>query len=453
MSEQKKNDINQGEGQLKRNLTLFEATIHSVAFVIGTGIFLKPATILQNTGSTGMSLILWIAGGLISLCSALTMAEISAYIPKLGGMYTYLNELYGEKVGFMYGWINMLIGSPTGAAASSIAFATFASYFVPLSNTGLKVLALFMVLFFAGIQMLSTKATMKLQIVATIGKILPIFAIVLFGLFKGEIPGAVNFSLVGGSAAGGFGVALLGVLWAYDGWQTTCTLGSEMIEPEKNLPKSIIISLTFVTAVYAIFNVVIFKTVPTDQILAGTGSVGVQAAETLFGNFGATLVSIGMLISSAGTLNGQILNGARVTLAVAQKKQTIGAKFLGHVNPKYDTPINSLIFMIVMCMIYILSGTFDSITNLTIFTGWVFFVFTVLGVFILRKKYERNDNLYHVPLYPIIPIIGALGGGYLLISTFLEDSITAIISVAVAAIGFPMYFYCKKKYANEDDNK
>ena len=168
MSEQKKNDINQGEGQLKRNLTLFEATIHSVAFVIGTGIFLKPATILQNTGSTGMSLILWIAGGLISLCSALTMAEISAYIPKLGGMYTYLNELYGEKVGFMYGWINMLIGSPTGAAASSIAFATFASYFVPLSNTGLKVLALFMVLFFAGIQMLSTKATMKLQIVATI---------------------------------------------------------------------------------------------------------------------------------------------------------------------------------------------------------------------------------------------------------------------------------------------
>lgn len=454
MSEEQKKPLSKKEGQLKRNLTLFEATIYSISFLIGTGIFLKPSTVLANSGSTALSLILWIAGGLLAMCSALTMAEIAAYIPKLGGMYTYIIELWGDRLGFMFGWINMLIVGPAGCAASAIAFATFASYFVPFTNSGLKILSIVMIIFFAVIQIISTKATMKLQVIGTIGKLIPIFAIVLFGLFRGEIPGAINFSLVGGSAAKGYGIALLGILWAYDGWQATCQLGSEMVKSEKNLPKAIIISLTFVIIVYAIFNVIIFKLIPADQVISNNGqSVGIEALQVLFGKIGAGLGSIGMLISSATTLNAQMISSVRITLAFAKKKQTIGSNFLGHVSPKFDTPINSILFSVVVIIIYILSGTFDSVTNLTIFAGWIFFVVTVLGIFKLRKVYKRNENLYHVPLYPIIPIVGAVGGSYLLISTLFEDPKTALIGIGLLLIGLPMYYYCKKKYHNGENVK
>ena len=448
MSEQRKTEVKM-EGKLKRNLTLFEATVYSVAFVIGTGIFLKPSSVLMNAGSTGTAIVLWILGGLISMCSALTIAETAAYIPKLGGMYTYLNEIWGERVGFIYGWVQMLIGAPAGASASAIAFATFASYFVAFTETQLKILSIAMVIFFAGIQMISTKATMKLLAVGTVGKLVPIFAIIMYGLFKGEIPGAVNFALVGNSPAIGYGAALLGVLWSFDGWDTTCHLGSEMIEPEKNLPRAIIISMSFITVVYVLFNVVIFKTLSPNEIISGEGgSVGVQAAQKLFGNVGATLVSVGMLISSATTLNSQIINSSRITLSVATKKRVIGANFLGHVNVKYDTPINALIFVIVIISIYILSGTFTTVTNLVTFVVWIFFVLVVLGVFKLRKKFEKDDSLYSVPLFPIVPLIGAAGGSFLVISTFFGAPTTAFTGIGVGIMGIPMYLYCKKKYSN-----
>lgn len=442
------------QGELKRNLSLFEATVYSVSFLIGTGVFLKPSAVLAGTGSTGVALLVWLLGGFISLCSALTIAEIAAYIPKLGGMYIYLLELYGNVMGFMNGWINMLIAGPGGAAASAIAFTTFASFFVQLSDAGLKVMSIGIVILFCLIQMFSTKASMGLQTIGTIGKLVPIFAILIVGLInmvRGTLPGEINFSLVGGAENGVIGVALLGVLWAFDGWQTTCTLGGEMVKPEKNLPRAIIISLTLVTAIYILFNYIIFKILPTDQILnSGDTSVGVLAAKVLFGAGGASLVSIGMLISSATTLNAQIIYSVRVALAMAQRKQVIGAYTLSRINPKYDTPINSIIFIIVLITLYIVTGTFNSVSNLVIFVGWVFFVLTVFGIFKLRKIYPRNNNLYSVPLYPITPILGIIGGAYLMYSTIVSSTSTAIIGIAVTIVGFPMYYYTKKKYGISD---
>lgn len=435
------------EGKLRRNLTMFEATIYSISFVIGTGVFMKPAVVLQNTGSTGMAMLIWILGGLISMCSALTIAEIAAYIPKLGGLYTYIIELYGEFVGYIYGWVYMLIAGPGGVAAVGMAFATFASFFIDMNTFQLKALSIGAVVFCAVTQAISTKGSMRMQTIGTIAKLIPIFAIALFGVFKGSIPGAINLALVGNSPRVGIGVALLGVLWSFDGWQATCTLGNEMVKPEKNLPKSIILSLTFVTGVYLLFNFVIFKTVSADQILATTEtSIGVVASRVLFGPKGAVLVSLGMLISAFTSLNAQIMAPTRYLLAMADKKQIIGANFLSHINPKYDTPINSLMTVVIMSIIYILSGTFNSVTDLVVFIIWVFFLLCVLGIFKLRKTYARDNSLYHVPLFPIIPILGAVGGCYLIVATLMGSLTTALIGVGVAVLGIPMYFYCKKIY-------
>ncbi len=432
------------QGHLQRNLSLFEATMFGISFVIGTGVFLKPSSVLANSGSTGMALAVWIIAGLISLCSALTISEISAYIPRLGGLYTYLSELYGEAVGFIYGWVTVLVSGPGGAAASAIAFATFASYFVEMNETTMRLVSVGLVILFGIVQIISTKASMKLQVVGTIGKLLPIFAILAIGLFKGSIPGSLNLALVGGNSKVAIGVALIGALWAYDGWVATCTLGAELVNSEKNLPKAIIAALVFVTAVYAAFNVIIFRNIDAETVVASQ-NIGVDVSRVLFGNAGATLVSIGLLISVAVTMNAQIMNVARNLLPMAQRQLIPAHHALGKIHPKFDTPANAIILEMILTCLYIFSGNFESVTNMVIFVVWVFFVLTVFGVFILRKKYPRQEGLYSTPLYPIVPLIGIIGGAFLVVSTVMSMFKISMIGIVVAIIGLPIYAYYKKQ--------
>lgn len=433
------------QGQLQRNLSLFEATMFGISFVIGTGVFLKPAVVLDNAGSTGMAILMWIVAGLISLCSALTIAEIAAYIPKLGGLYTYLSELFGEMIGFIYGWVTILVSGPGGAAASAIAFATFATYFVDLDLTGMRILSVAMVVLFGIIQILSTKGAMKLQVVGTIGKLVPIFAILIYGLFKGSVPGAINMSLIGNPEKVAISGALIGCLWAYDGWVSTCTLGDELVDSEKNLPKAIIFALVFVTSVYALFNFVIFKNMDPEAVIASE-NIGVDVAQKLFGNAGAILISVGLLISSVVTMNAQMMNNERNILPMAQRKLLPAHEVLSKIHPKFDTPVNCIILQIILTCIYIFSGTFETVTNMVVFVVWVFFTLAVFGIFILRKKYPRKEGLYSVPLYPVIPILGIIGGAYLVISTLISMFKLSMIGIIVAAIGLPIYkFYAGKK--------
>ncbi|MDO5713058.1 MAG: amino acid permease [Tissierellia bacterium] len=437
-------NVGEKQGQLQRNLSLFEATMFGISFVIGTGVFLKPSVVLENSGSTQMAIIMWIVAGLISLCSALTIAEIAAYIPKLGGLYTYLSELYGEAIGFLYGWVTILVSGPGGAAASAIAFATFASYFIKLSSTGMRILSISVVILFGIIQILSTKGAMKLQVAGTIGKLAPIFAILFFGFFQKNIPGSINMDLISNSKSITISGALIGALWAYDGWVSTCTLGEELVNSEKNLPKAIIIALVFVTAVYALFNVVIFRNIPANTIV-GSENIGVDVAKSLFGHKGATLVSVGVLISSVVTMNAQMMNNERNILPMAQRQLLPGHQILSKISPKFDTPVPCIILQIILTCIYIFSGTFETVTNMVIFVVWVFFTLAVFGVFILRKKYPRKDGLYSTPLYPVIPILGIFGGSYLVISTLISMFKLSMIGIIVALIGLPIYLYYKNK--------
>ena len=341
--------MNKKNGKLKRNLGLVEGMAYVIGFVIGTGIFLKPAVVLTNMGSAGSALAIWVIGGLISMCGALTISEIAAYIPKIGGLYTYLVELYGDVVGFLYGWVQCIISSPGGSAAMAIAFATFATYFVPLGNWGVKLLAIFTLLLIVVLQIISTKLSMQMQTVATIGKLVPMAAIIIFGLYKGTV-GDISFMTDGITKGAGTGVALLGVLWAYDGWMQTCTLGDEMVNPEKNLPKSIILGLSFVIVVYALFNIAIFNVLPVSAV-AASKNIGVDVSIKLFGSVGTTFITIGMLLSSFAALNAQLAGGVRIAFAMGQRKQLPKYRVLSHVNPKLDTPINSILFQTIIAII------------------------------------------------------------------------------------------------------
>lgn len=433
----------QEAGTLKKNIRLVEGIVFVIGFVIGSGVFLKPSVVLKNMGSPGAALLVWIIGGLITICAALTIAELAANIPKVGGLYAYLTEIYGEKVGFLYGWVEAIIASPGSAGAIAIAFAMFSTFFVPMSEGQQKGLAILMIFLIITAQIISTRFGVWLQIISTIGKLIPIAAIIMFGMVNGT---AHDFSFVSDNITkgAGAGTALLGVLWAYDGWISSCTLGSEMKKPEKDLPFAIIFGVLFVMAVYVLFNLAIFNVLPAAAVVAAE-SVGVDVSVILFGTWGTAFITAGMLVSVFGTLNAQIACGARVSYAMGTQKQLPGSKALATINPKLSTPVNALIFQGALSILFILTGTFNSITNLVIFVLWIFFTLGIGGVFILRRKVNRDETLYKVPFYPVTPLLGIAGGVYLMYATIKGSFLSAMFGISITLAGLIVYHYCNNK--------
>lgn len=432
-------------GTLKREIGLPGAITMVIGVVIGSGIFFKASTVFKNAGTPVLGILAWLIGGIITLASALTVAEIAAAIPKTGGVFAYLKELYGEKWAFLYGWVQSLIYVPGVAAALSIVFVTQATYFVPMTAVQQKILAIFILFFIMIINILSTKLGSKVQVVSTIAKLIPIFVIIIFGFINGKANGFSSPSINGTHiGAAGFGAAMLGTLWAYDGWINVGNIAGELKNPKRDLPRSIILGLTTAIVVYILINAALVNIMPVSNITASDKPAS-DAAVVLFGNGGASLIAAGIMISIFGALNGYLLTGVRVPFAMAQDNLFPAPKFFGKVNEKFKTPLNAFIFVIILAALYVLSGSFDTLTNLVVFVMWIFFVMTVIGIFILRKHHKNlNSSSYKVPLYPVTPIIGIVGGIYIIINTLFTDTAYSLYGLGITLIGLPVYYYIKK---------
>ncbi len=425
---------------VSKSLTFIEALAIVVGMIIGSGIFLKPGIVLNNAGSPLMSLAAWIVGGIITLASALSVAEIAAAIPKSGGLYIYLEELYGETIGFLLGWVQAIISYPASVAAQAIAFATYASVFVPLDSTQQKILALGVLSFILIMNVLSTRYGGIIQTVATVGKLIPIVAIIALGLIS-KTTGDFSAMASAGKSLG-FGAAILGTLWAYDGWIGVTNMAGELKNPAKNLPKVIAMGVIFVIAVYAAFNIAIFKVLPV-EVIVSSNTPGADAAVALLGKGGATFITAGIMVSVFGALNGYLMTAARVPMVMGEKNRFPYGKVIGKLHSKFETPANALILQSVLAVVYILSGSFNTLTDLLIFVLWIFFTMGVFGVFILRKKQGTKPGLYKVPLYPITPLIGIIGGGYILVSTVISAPVNSLVGIAITLAGLPLFYYLK----------
>ena len=422
-----------------------------VGCVIGSGVFFKPQAIYTATGGApGIGIISWVIGGLITLCAGLTVAEIAVVIPKTGGMMVYLEEVFGEKVGYLAGWMQSVLFFPGTAAALAVAFGNQLSEL--LGHPGWAVgIAIVDIIVVAIINNVGSKAAGLVQNLATVGKVIPLVLIAIFAFVKGSGTNPILTPMVGEGLSTGtvLGSVLISILFAYEGWINVTPIVGEMKDPGKDLPKAFAGGILIIMAIYLLVNVAYLWVLPADQ-LAQFSSPAVAVAEVIFGSIGGKIIALGILISVFGALNGFLLAGSRVVYTLGVQGTIPGYKFFGKLN-KSDVPGNGVILVAFLACIYALTGQFNLLTDLATFTGWLFYVMTFIAVIILRKTKPDVERVYKVPLYPIVPAIAILGGGFVLVNQlFLAGSgprMIALAGIVITLIGLPIYMIMSKKKA------
>jgi APA family basic amino acid/polyamine antiporter len=432
-----------GAYQLKKEVGITLATSLVIGTVIGSGIFMKPGKVIEFAGDSTMALWAWILGGLITLASGLTIAEVGTQIPKTGGLYVYLEEVYGKIWGFLCGWVQTIIYGPAIIGALGLFFGSLVANLFQLGAEWKLPIGIGSVLFLAVVNSLGTKYGGFVQNAATFGKLIPIALIAIFGVWKGN--GQLLDMTSGVSTEVSMGAAILATLWAYDGWMLVGFMAGEMKNPAKALPRAIIIGLSVVTAAYLLVNVAMLKLLPAAQIVQLGENAAGTAASLLFGDIGGKLISVGILVSIFGCLNGKILAFPRVPFAMAERNQLPAARLFSKVNAKYGTPVNALLSQVVIAIVMMILSNPDRLSDLAIFSVYLFYIQAFAALFILRKRNAGKPRAYSVPLYPIIPLFAIVGSGYIVVSTIMNNPTDTLFAIGITLIGMPMFWYLEKK--------
>ena len=440
--------------QLQKNLGAAAALSTVVGMVIGGGVFFKPQAVYEITGGgPGLGMIAWVLAGIMTITAGLTAAEVSAAIPKTGGMMVYIEEIYGKKLGFLTGWMQSVLFFPATIAAISVMFGQQAA--ILLGNESLVIpMTVGVILLIGVLNTFGSKTSGAIQTVSTVCKLIPLVLIIVFGFIKGGGNNPIVQPLVaeGISPTGVIGQLLVAILFAYDGWINVGAIAGEMKNPGKDLPKAIVGGLSLVMSVYVVINLAYLWVLPASE-LAKYASPASAVAEVLFGSIGGKIINVGILVSVFGCINGYLLTGPRITYTLGKQK-TIPVIF-GKLN-KNDVPANATLLMAVLSALYALSGQFNLLSDLAMFAVWSFYVLTFIGVMKLRKTHPNLNRPYKVPLYPIIPLIAIFSGLFVVLNQLLfagaKSTMMSLGGVVITLIGLPVYSYMTKKYANTNND-
>ncbi|MCZ2148348.1 MAG: amino acid permease [Bryobacterales bacterium] len=458
--------------QLVRGLTFVSTTALVIGSIIGTGIFFKAAVMSQQVGSPMLVLAAWVAAGLLSLAGALTYAELGGMMPYAGGEYLYVRTAYGDVAGFLNGWMRCVVAAG-GMSALGVGFATFLSAVIPMPQVwvhhtlhllgreiqwqfGMKeVVAVAVILLLGGLNCAGIAFSGNLQSLLTAGKILGIGIIVLGAfLFSGggspehfRPPSAPQWT---GIQA--FGAAMLSALWAYDGWTYMPMVAGEVKDPERNLPRSLILGVVVVLALYGLANVAYFWALPFHEILTANSTahrdalpVAAKAAGTFLGSHGPAIMSFLFMLSVAGALNAVILSTARIPFTMAH--DSLLPPKLGHLHPRSLVPVWAIIAISVWAGILALSGTFDQLTDMSMFASWAFYALAASSVFVLRKRAPDAPRPYKAWGYPVVPALFVLTAAWLLVNSLQTIPVESVMGIVLILLGLPVYFFYKSKAA------
>ena len=447
---------------LRRALGLWSAVSIVVGTVIGSGVFLVPSTMISKLGSVHMLFLVWIVAGLLSLFGALTYAELAAALPEAGGEYVYLRAAYGPFWGFLYGWTQFWVAKSGSIATLAAGFYTYLSAFVPALSAPVIVLpyhigpggslleihygqlvAIALILVLAVVNYMGVQFGGNVQIFVTIIKMAAIGAVIAVGIFcgRGDV-GHFSQHIPAVTGIAGFFAAMVSALWAYDGWNNVSMVSSEIIRPEKNLPRSLIFGTLAVVITYLLINVAYFYVLSPSQV-AASHRVAADMMTSLYGNIAGKAVTVAVLISIFAALNGSILSGGRVPYAMA--RDGLFFRSMATVQPKFRTPGNSMIWLSLWSSVVILSGWYDDLYNFVIFGSWILYLMTAISVFVLRRKQPNLNRPYRVLAYPLVPVLFIGVAALLLVSTLQTRPRESLMGVFLMALGIPFYFYWRHK--------
>ena len=432
------------QSNLKRVLSLTDAIMINVGGILGSGIFMVPATVALYTLSSSLFFLVWIIGGIVSLFGALSVAELGAAMPKAGGQYVFLNKAYGPLWGFLYGWTAVAVINTASIAAVAMAFSEYLGFFFVLSRFEIKVIAILSIVILTIINIIDVKSGARFQNLFTYTKISAISIVILLGLtlnggslnnFYPMIIDKSFFSLVGP-----LGLAMVAVLWTFDGWIFVTYVAGEVKDPGRNIPLSIIFCMVIVLSIYLALNYVLVYVLGFDKMI-GSELVMSDAASVFLGGKGAAIITVIILISLIGANNGFVLTSARINYAMS--KDGLFFKQASTIHSKFKSPANALLMQCAWSSILTLTGTFNQLITYIIFASWIFYAMSAGAVIILRNKLPDLKRPYKTPLYPWIPITFIFFAVFLTINTILEAPRDAFIGSVLILTGLPFYKYWK----------
>jgi basic amino acid/polyamine antiporter, APA family len=437
------------------------ATLLVIGSVIGSGIFLTTGVMAATLPSPTLILLAWTTGCLFAVAGALTYAELGTMFPSSGGVYVFLSEAFGPLVGFLYGWTSLLVVLSGGIAAVAIGFAHYFSYFVPWLGESTviavvpiggfrwaiaahQLVAVASILILGAINYLGVRSGSGANAVLTVAKITGLVLLIAFAITSPTHPPAWTPIVPPGLASPltAFGVALIAVLWAAEGYYFLTYAAGEVRDPARTLPLALTTGLLAIAAIYLAANLVYLYALPLDQ-LRGTTRVAERAATALVGPWGATMIALTVVVSTFGANAAVILSGSRVMYAMASR----GLFFnnAARVHPRFRSPHVAVILLTVWSSVLALSGTYEQLFTYVVFASVVFSLLGGLALFQLRRTRPAAARPYRVWGYPIVPALFVLGAFVLIVNTLRERPVESLTGLGLLAIGLPAYLYWKRK--------
>lgn len=471
------------QSSLNKHIGLWSATSLVIGSVVGSSIFMKPATMAAQVGSPVLLLLVWVVAGMISLFGAMAFAELGTLLPQTGGQYVFLKAAYNDFIAYLFGWSGMAVINSASIAAISFVFAQYADYFLhlprfspaiehgvvwqvplvgqirPLENFGVKVLAISLILTFTLINYVSSRLGNALQVAATVVKVAALLLLVGGLLASGQGSAAhftrpeTGFSLHGWPLLVGFMAATTGAFASYDGWCNLAMVGGEIRDPARTITRSLFLGLIASMVIYLLLNLAFLYVLPV-QAMAASPLVASDAAAVPWGPAGGRVIALLIVISTFGATHVNLLASARIVYAMAET----GAFFpaAGQVHRRYRTPGNAILILGIWSALLVVSGSFDILADMFIFMSWVFYFLAILGVFILRRRMPDAERPYRVWGYPYVPAVFLVFTLIYLGSTLYYDItnylagrapvINSVFGLLLTAAGVPFYFWFRRLY-------
>ena len=433
--------------KLPRTLGLRDLFLLAIGSVIGSGIFLVPGAVLRQVdGLILPAMLVWLVGGLLSLLGALTYGELGAMKPEAGGLYVYIRDCFGRLPAFLFGWTLFFVISSGAVATLSVAFSAYLGELVPLTPFLEKLIAVLMIVVVTGVNVVGTRASADLQNWTTATKVIGILlmSVALLWLgrgFQGSGP-ALWPTHYNGSLASGFGLAMIGVLWAYEGWQFVSYSAGEVINAKRNLPLGLVLGSAALIGIYLIANLGYLAALgPTG--VAGSNRLAATAVSTIVSPTAAKLVAIMILISIFSAANGVMLTSPRVYYAMARDR--LFFQRLAEVHPRFKTPAFAVAAGASWSIILAVTGKFEQLLTYVVFIGWIFYALAAASIFVYRRRMPEAVRPYRVPGYPLTPLLFIIAAAALALNTIATQPVRAGIGLGIVLLGAPAYLIWRPK--------